>query len=129
MTVGTGDTAYDRAREGSPFSNHTMWEIWSENWCCRCRNDGMGLGKDKPQCELIAVALCGRTPLEWLTFTTEDEVYGNYHCINFRDRNDRRPRDPKPRPDPPGQMSMLPREPFENGRVYLDVPQEVRADA
>jgi hypothetical protein len=121
-------SAYDRAREGTPFSNNTMWEIWAENNCYRCRNDGIGVGKEQPQCELIAVALCGRTPLEWLTSTAEDEVYGNYRCINFRSRDDPPGwgREPRPRPDPPGQMTLLPREPYEGVRMYADTkPREV----
>lgn len=111
------ETAYDRAREGSPFSNHTMWEIWSANWCERCRNDGMGIGKDEPQCELIAVAICGRTPLEWLTQTADDQMYGNYHCIMFRDRDDPGGEEPKPVPDPPGQEVLFDRESYTGVRM------------
>jgi hypothetical protein len=109
--------AYDRAREGSPFSNSTMWEIWSANWCCRCREDGMGIGKDEPQCELITVALCGRTPLEWLTASPEGDVFGDYHCIMFRDRDNPGGEEPKPIPDPPGQGALFDRKPFTGVRM------------
>lgn len=126
-------TAYERAREGSPFSNHTEWEIWSANWCENCRNDGMGVGKDTPQCELITVAVCyGRTPLEWLTASPDGNVPGEYHCINFRSR-DNPPdwgREPRPIPDPPGQETLFDRETYTGVRMpLLADPQRELADA
>lgn len=126
-------TAYERAREGSPFSNHTQWEIWSANWCCRCREDGMGVGKDDPQCELITVAVCyGRTPLEWLTANPDGGVPGDYHCINFRSR-DNPPdwgREPRPIPDAPGQAALFDRAPWTGVKMPPGTePQQVLADA
>jgi hypothetical protein len=118
--------AYERALDTPAFSNGTMWEIWSYSNCFRCANDGMGLGKDDPQCPLILVALMGRTPVEW---TDQKPPLSDYLCIYFRDRDDPGGREPEPIPDPPGQMTMLPREPYEGVRMPLMVPERERVSA
>jgi hypothetical protein len=117
------DDAWSRAREGSPFSNSSMWEWWAERWCYRCANDGIGINKELPQCPLIAIALNNRTPAEWLTETEEQAVLGDFRCIEFRNRDDPGSYEPKPVPDPPGQLLLLPREPFEGVRMWAAAPE------
>jgi hypothetical protein len=123
VTLPAYSEALDHARDEPAFSNGTMWEIWSANNCCRCANDGIGLGKDEPQCPLILVALMDKTPIEW---TDQQPPLGDYLCIYFRDRDDPGGREPHPIPDPPGQLSLMPRESFEGTRMYTDtLPQTV----
>jgi hypothetical protein len=122
MTLPAYDEAYEHALDRPAFSNGTGWEIWSWNNCCRCVNDGMGLGKDEPNCPLICVALVGRTPVEW---TDQQPPLGDYLCIYFRDRDDPGGYEPEPVPDPPGQLCLMPREPYEGVRMYEDTrPRE-----
>lgn len=65
------------------FSNSTQYEIWAANWCDRClrdaifRNTGKGSG-----CKILyGVMATNEVPLEWLV---QDEIYADYHCIEFR---------------------------------------------
>ena len=112
--------AYEHAAERRAFSNGTEWEIWSYNNCFRCANDGMGIGEDQPNCPLICVMLMDRTPAEWSEVRLHD-----YLCIYFRDRDDPGGREPEPVPDPPGQLQLWPREPFEGTRMYADTEPEM----
>jgi hypothetical protein len=98
------------ARGDSPFSNHTMWEIWADRWCYECANDSEELVDQGKGCPLIMAALMGKTPREWTAATEEDDMLGNYECSEFR----RRPEpgdDPPPEPPPPppcdGQVDMF----------------------
>lgn len=100
--------AYENASDRAPFSNGTMWDLWSDQWCYRCRFDGIGIGEDEPHCPLILVALNGRTPAEW---TDRNPPLGDYRCSKFSDRGD--PAPPEPTPEIPGQLALFGREPFE----------------
>jgi hypothetical protein len=111
------DDAFERAAAGPAFSNNDMWECFAERACYRCSNDGIGAGRDEPQCPLILVALTGRTPAEW---TDQEPPLGAYLCVYFRDRDDPGGREPRPVPDPPGQLCLVPRELFEGTRMYAD---------
>jgi hypothetical protein len=79
------DDAFGKAADRPPFSNGSMWEIWSHRNCERCASDGMGAGEDQPQCPLILVALMGRTPAEW---TDREPPLGDYLCSLFRARDE-----------------------------------------
>src|SRR6266568_9501373 len=93
------------ARDGSPFSNGTLGEMWMGNWCDRClieapyRNGLNGTG-----CPLILVALIGKTPAEWM----ETDRIQDYVCLEARFPGDGR-REPRPKPDPPGMGELFPR--------------------
>ena len=117
MSLPTYAEAWASARQETAFSNNDMWECFAERACYRCANDGMGIGKDQPQCPLISVAYGGRTPAEW---TDQEPPLGAYLCIYFRDRDDPGGREPEPVPDPPGQLLLLPREPYTGVRMYAD---------
>jgi len=113
--VRTFDEALAASREGSPFSNGTEGYGWMEEWCERCVHDA---GADEGGgCPLVLVALHRRTPSEWL----EQERRGDYHCIEYRDRDDPGPGyEPPPDPPLPGQLALLPAEPYKGVRMFAD---------
>lgn len=118
------DEAYAAARDRPAFSNGTEGECWMENWCARCVNDSPELVNQGKGCPLILVALMGRTPSEWLEqdSTNGYSLSDGYHCIEFRDRDDPGSgREPVPTPDPPGQLTLLPAEPYRGIRMYAPV--------
>jgi hypothetical protein len=126
--VRTFDEAMAAARGGSPFSNNTAWEIWSYNWCDRCVHDkGTRDGTDECGCPLVTVALCGKTPSEWLE--KDPLALDRYTCVEFRDEDDPGPSEPQPVPDPPGQELLLPREPYEATRMLTVEPAREAVDA
>lgn len=120
MTLPTYDQAWGTAREGSPFSNGTEGECWMANNCGRCINDA------NEDCDLVLIALMGRTPAEW-TPDKPGSLGEQYRCMYFRDKEDGDGGDPEPKPvpDPPGQLTLAPREPFEASRMLTDYPQPV----
>lgn len=124
--------AFARAVDEPAFSNGDEGYAWMDAWCARCVNDGYGTGSEQPQCPLIDVALNGRTPIEW--FPQGDQHVGwrlgdTYHCLMFRDRDDPGGREPEPVPDPPGQLTLLPREPYEGTRMYAETRPQARSRA
>lgn len=77
------------ASDRKPFSNHTEWEVWSYNHCDDCY--------EEPTCELILVALFGKTPKEWAV--KEDGWTGD--CSEFEPipyATDDEPEEPAGRP-------------------------------
>jgi hypothetical protein len=121
MSMPAYDDAFEKAADRPPFSNGSMWEIWSYRNCERCVNDGMGAGDDELQCPLILVALTGRTPAEW---ADGNPPLGDYACSLFREcgrgdgTTDEAPPDPEPcqchrsvaavSPTHPGHCCFLP---------------------
>lgn len=127
MSLPTADEVFAKAAEGSPFSNGTEGYAWMENNCHRCVHDKPARNDDyENACPIILVAYVGKTSAEWLRkdgFRLGDQ----YTCLYFRDENDPGPDEPTPIPDPPGQLTLCPRELFERqGRMFADTkPQEV----
>lgn len=123
MSIPTYDQAWASAREGSPFSNSGEGECWMANNCHRCVNDNPDDGEG---CDLVLVALLGRTPVEW-TPNRPGSLGEQYRCMYFRDEEDGHGGDPEPHPipDPPGQLTIAPREPFEASRMLTEYPQPV----
>jgi hypothetical protein len=123
VTLPTYEQASGTAREGSPFSNSTEGECWMEANCYRCVHDKPAREDDPGNgCPLILVALLGRTPAEWI----EDKPFSlaeRYRCMYFRDEDDGGDPEPKPVPDPPGQLTLAPREPYEAARMLTGYPQ------
>lgn len=116
------EQAWAEARDEPPFANGTEGYGWMDDWCHRCLHDkGTRDGTDEQGCQLVSVALMGRTPIQWLDQKRHDGdgrlvPYGiadQYHCIMFRPEDDDGGGEPTPIPDPPGQLTLLPREPYE----------------
>jgi hypothetical protein len=110
----TYDQAMADALDETPFSNHTMWEIWADRWCYECVNDSPELVDQGKGCPLIMVALMRKTPREWTAATEQDRIYGSYHCSEFEQRNDGGgdgESGPQPRPpafeEMPGQTTIF----------------------
>ncbi|MBN6054556.1 hypothetical protein JYK22_21620, partial [Nonomuraea sp. RK-328] len=127
MSVPTFEEADARARDGSPFSSGTEGECWMDNNCHRCVHDAPTRRDEWDKgCPLILVALLGKTPAEWL----EKEPYGladRYTCLYFRDEDDHGGEEPTLIPDPPGQLTLCPRDGLERpARMFADTrPMEV----
>jgi hypothetical protein len=108
------------------FSNGTEFDIWSANWCARCRHDA-GYSDATPEkgCPLLPAALCGERIPEWLL---NDEYVGDpvrrVTCLNFRDRDDPggdEDHEPTPLPPPPGQ-GLLFAPPLARRRMLVPPP-------
>jgi hypothetical protein len=119
----TYDEAFATSREGPAFSNSTMWEGWSPNWCDRCLRDAPfrnGL-KGATGCPLILVALSGRIPGEWFIGETADSQ--DYTCVEFRAQGGGGGGgEPRPRPEPP-QDGLFPR-PARAVRMLSPTPED-----
>lgn len=110
------------AIDQSPFSNGTEGYAWMAQWCYRChqpaevawRRYEEGKRKTAPKgggCPLLACALSGKTPVEWIDTWDGRGPYpidDRYHCIEFRGP-DGGGREPKPKPDPPNMDGLFPR--------------------
>jgi hypothetical protein len=97
-------------RPGKAFSNGTQWEIWSYNWCERCKNNDE---ETELWCPIITVALLHEgTPAEWTEPEPDSGVLADYVCTEFDERRegDDEP-EPEPEPEPPpgcdGQVDMF----------------------
>lgn len=92
------------------FSNHTEFEMWEVNWCDRCLRDAPFRRMDKGfGCPILARALLGEQPAEWLQQPDDHYPSDAYHCIEFRAPGGGGSGEPKPIPDPPAQDGMFPR--------------------
>jgi hypothetical protein len=119
---GTLDELFEQARPVMPFSNSDHGMSWMSRWCDRCVHDRPARqGREGEGCSLVLVGLMGRTPAQWLT----PDGVGDYHCIEFRGEDDGPGPEPTPIPDPPGQLALFDRAPFEGVRMFADVVAEV----
>lgn len=121
MSLPDYDQAMAASRDEIPFSNSTEGEAWLSNNCERCLNDKPAReGRYEDGCVLILVALEGRTPVEW----TPDKPMSlgeQYRCMYFRGEDDGPDPEPAPIPDPPGQLTLVPREPYEQPARMLTI--------
>jgi hypothetical protein len=134
MSLPDYDDAFERAADKRPFANGDEGYGWMGANCGSCIHDKPAR-EDHPEngCPLIMVALVGKTPTEWLDqkvtgphgyepYSIEDQ----YRCMYWRSEDDG-PGDgePQPVPDPPGQLTLMPREPLEGVRMFADTkPRE-----
>ncbi|MGI5162761.1 hypothetical protein ACQEU3_47145 [Spirillospora sp. CA-253888] len=121
MSLPTYEQALATSREGGPFSNGTERECWMDRNCRRCIHDKDLRDGTGPGCVLISVLYEGRTPAEW----TEDvpmSLDRQVRCIYFRPEDDGGDPEPAPVPDPPGQLTLAPRAPFEQARMLTSYP-------
>lgn len=120
------DRLYAEARPESPFSNGSQGYGWMARNCDHCIHDKPAReGRDAEGCPLVLVALMGRTPIQWLAETEEAWVYGDFHCIEFRDEDDGPGPEPTPVPTPPGQGELVPREEYTGVRMLTPLPEAV----
>ncbi len=135
MTPNSVDALYAEAREERPFANSDEGYGWMDNWCGRCIHDADQRSEDAtgPGCPLVMVAFLGRRPIQWLDGPRDENgnyrIADQYHCIEYRHEDDG-PAEPQPIPDPPGQLTLAPRERFKGVRMFRDVvataiPQQV----
>lgn len=127
------DTLYERAKDEPPFSNGTCGYGWMDAWCNRCWHDGPARRGDEANgCPLLGVALLGRTPAEWLPgepdTPTGFSIPDQYTCVMFRHEDDGGDPEPKPIPDPPGQLTLFPREGCEGVRMLKPLPDSTRTE-
>lgn len=122
MSLPTYEQAWATARDKTAFSNGFEGECWMGAHCERCINDSDELVNRGEGCPLILIALEGRTPAEWAD-DKPGSLTERYRCAYFRSEDDGPDAEPKPIPDPPGQLVMAPREPFEQARMLTEFPQ------
>jgi hypothetical protein len=139
----SADEILATARDESPFSNGTAWELWSANWCYRpCMNPveaayrryEEGKRKTPPKdfpggCPLILCAMLGKTPTEWLE-QPDDGYQRDYHCIEFMPPDDGRggmgagpPRPPRAKRERKDQIALFPRP--DRQRRMLKQPEDL----
>lgn len=116
------DDAWGRAKDEVAFSNGTEGSCWTDNWCDRCARDAPFRNGITPTgCALLAVALMGRTPAEWMEQLwgqvkgrpegeTAPSLGDQYHCIEFRPvGGGGGGGEPRPRPEPPRMDGLFQR--------------------
>lgn len=133
----TYEEAFAAAREVRAFANGTEGHAWTDRWCDRCIHDQSARNDQvKPDpanngllgCALLAVALMGRTPAEWLEQPWPWALGDTYHCVDFRNEDDPGPGyEPTPEPPPPGQLPLFDDEPYRGYRMYADVVAAARS--
>ncbi len=120
------DTLFERAKDEPAFSNGTEGYGWIDANCSNCVNDKPAREGDEGNgCPLILVALMQRTPAKWLPCDPGNwSIEGQYTCVMYRHEDDGGGPEPKPIPDPPGQLTLFPREGFEGVRMLRPAPSE-----
>lgn len=83
----------------SLFSNSTMWDMWSANWCGTCIHDRLGKGDENTECPLILEMYMGEVPKQILRGSDFTKTI----CTSWSDTVDS---GPKPVPVMPGQLRM-----------------------
>ncbi|WP_049569112.1 hypothetical protein [Streptomyces sp. SBT349] len=114
MSLGDYDALYEQSREGGPFSNSDEGMAFMDAWCNRCVHDRPARqGNDAKGCPLVLLTLTDRTPAQFV----------DGRCTEFRDEDSGPGPEPQPVPDPPGQLLLLPRAPFEGVRMLSPLPE------
>lgn len=78
------------AKAGTPFSNHSSFEVWAANTCAHgsgCVHDGVwGGGPRGAECQLITVSLSEKTPKEWTERTDQIAIDSqHYNCTAYEE--------------------------------------------
>lgn len=122
MTPGDYDRLYEEARDERPFSNGTEGYGWLAANCGTCIHDKEQREELTGGCPLILVSLMGKTPIQWMEGPRSPEGYisipDQYRCIEYRHEDDG-PAEPRPIPDPPGQLTIAPRSEYEAVRMLV----------
>ncbi|SDX52448.1 hypothetical protein SAMN05216215_10122 [Saccharopolyspora shandongensis] len=125
------DEVWNRAREGSPFSNGTEGYGWMAAWCDNCLRDApFRNGISNNGCPIILVAQLGRTPAEFLDGPRDEHgrysIGQQYTCIEYRAPGDGGG-EPRPKPEPRGMDGLFER-PERGTRMFLQ-PSRVEVPA
>lgn len=123
MTKTSCGEVWDRSQDRTPFSNGTEGEAWMANWCGRCLVDAPfrnGL-RGAIGCPLLAVALSGRTPAEWIC-NEPLRLGAQYSCINFRAPGGGGG-EPRPKPTPRDQGTLFSRDDHSGRRNLTPLPE------
>lgn len=105
---------YAQSREGGPFSNSDEGMAFMDAWCDRCVHDRPARqGDDANGCPLVLLTLTDRTPAQFV----------DGRCIDFRPDDGRPGPEPTPIPDPPGQLVLVERGPWEGVRMYAGLAE------
>lgn len=122
---------YEEARDEPAFSNSDEGMAFMDAHCETCIHDKPARqGDDANGCPLILISLMGRRPIQWLDGPVNEQgrysLRDQYHCVEYRHEDDG-PADPQPIPDPPGQLTLCPRDGFEGCRMLtpLNAAEEV----
>lgn len=130
----TVDNLYDAARQEPPFSNSGEGYGWMGENCGTCIHDKDQRSEEiaGPGCPLVMVALMGRTPAQWLDGPRDSSglysIGTQYTCVEYRHEDDG-PTYPTPIPDPPGQLTLLPREGLVGVRMLSALPEDSHVPA
>ena len=118
------DALYQEARDEPAFSNSDEGMSWMDANCDTCiyEKDQRNTETPGPGCNLILVSLMGRRPIQWIDGPRDEHGSysraGQYHCTEYRHEDDG-PTDPQPIPDPPGQLTLVPRDDYQGHRMLL----------
>ncbi|MFI2620453.1 hypothetical protein [Streptomyces sp. NPDC018584] len=118
------DALYNEARDEPAFSNSSEGMAWMDANCDTCihEKDQRNTNNPGPGCNLILVSLMGRRPVQWIDGPRDEHgrysMAGQYHCTEYRHEDDG-PTDPQPIPDPPGQLTLVPRDDYTGTRMLL----------
>lgn len=112
----------DSAHDERPFSNSTEGYAWMRAHCATCIHDKpTRQGREHDGCALIALSMGGYTPAEWIP--GDPQVDGGWDptklfmCVEYSHEDDGGNPEPKPIPDPPGQLTLFPRDGLEGVRM------------
>lgn len=128
MTPDDYGRLYEEAIDEPAFSNSDEGIGWMDANCATCIHDKPARqGDDANGCPLVLITLTGKRPIQFLDGPRNEQglysIARQYTCTEYRHEDDG-PTDPQPIPDPPGQLTLLPRETYEGHRMLTTVPQE-----
>jgi hypothetical protein len=123
MTPDDYNRLYEEARDKPAFSNSDEGMNWMDANCATCIHDKPARQGDDPNgCPLVLITLMGKRPLQFLDGPRDEHGRysraGQYHCTEYRHEDDG-PTDPQPIPDPPGQLTLVPRDDYQGHRMLL----------
>lgn len=128
MTPDDYGRLYAEAIDEPAFSNSDEGMAWMDANCWTCIHDKPARqGDDANGCPLVLITLMGKRPVQFLDGPRDEHGRysraGQYRCVEYRHEDDG-PADPQPIPDPPGQLVLVPREPFEGHRMLTALTSE-----
>lgn len=123
MTPDDFSQLLEEARDEPAFSNSDEGIGWMDANCATCIHEKpTRQGREDQGCPLILVTLMGKRPIQFLDGPRDEHGRysraGQYHCIEYRHEDDG-PTDPQPIPDPPGQLTLVPRDDYTGVRMWL----------